>query len=140
MKNILPTIIISFLVTIVSVQQDEKAKLIIDKVVEETQSKLTIEAEFTYSMQSNYVSDINKSYYGILKVKGKMYAIELKDNDNKDFCVKIYSNGITLWNYMCQGNQVTVSNTGGTENETINPFSIFSEKNNKYKFKYMIRS
>lgn len=111
-------------------QQDEKAKGILDKVSENTRSFKTISAAFSFTMQ-NKEMEIDEKNEGIIKLKGQKYCVELPDVG-----IKVYSDGTTLWNYMKEGNQVTISNIDAESSDLMDPSSLFSiyEKGFKSKF------
>ncbi|HSH20432.1 MAG TPA: outer membrane lipoprotein carrier protein LolA, partial [Draconibacterium sp.] len=101
-------------------QQDSKAKGILDEVSGKTKTFKTISADFTFSME-NKEMEINEKNEGSIKLKGKKYIVDLPEAG-----VKVFSDGTTSWNYMKQGNQVTVSSLEDTGNELMDPSSLFS--------------
>lgn len=130
MKRIFLIIVVLFAATFLQAQQDEKAKGILDKVSENTRSFKSISAAFSFSMQ-NKEMDINEKNEGTIKLKGQKYCVELPDVG-----IKVYSDGTTLWNYMKEGNQVTISNIDDESSDLMDPSSLFSiyEKGFKSKF------
>ncbi len=109
------------LVTVLSwAQQDEKAKLILDKVSEKTSSFTTITADFSFSMK-NEEMEINEKNEGSIKIKGKKYCVDLPDVG-----INVFSDGTTLWHYMKDGNQVTISNLEDAGNDLMDPSSLFT--------------
>ena len=120
MKNtfiLLVTILFSIAVT---AQQDPKAKSILDEVSGKTKTFKTIEADFTFSME-NKAMEINEKNEGLIKLKGQKYFVDLPGAG-----VKVYSDGKTNWNYMKQGNQVTISTIDENSGELMDPSSLFS--------------
>lgn len=111
-------------------QQDQKAKNILDQVADKTKSFKTIEANFSFTMDNDEV-DIHESNDGTIKLKGKKYTVQLPD-----LGVKIYSDGQTLWNYMEDGNQVTISTIEEGSGDLMDPSSLFNiyEKGFQSKF------
>ena len=101
-------------------QQDEKAKGILDKVSEKTRSFSTISADFSFSMK-NEEMEIDERNDGSINIKGQKYCVELPDVG-----ITVFSDGITLWNYMKDGNQVTVSSIEDEGSELMDPSAIFS--------------
>ncbi len=101
-------------------QQDKKAKRILDKVSENTRSFSTISADFSFSMK-NEEMEIDERNDGSIKIKGQKYCVELPD-----IGITVFSDGTTLWNYMKDGNQVTVSNVEDEGSELMDPSAIFS--------------
>lgn len=101
-------------------QQVSKAKEILDQVSEKTSSFTTIKADFSFSMK-NVEMDINEQNEGSIKIKGKKYLVDLPDVGIDVFC-----DGKTLWHYMKDGNQVTISNLEDAGNDLMDPSSLFT--------------
>ena len=101
-------------------QQDPKAKSILDEVSAKTKTFKTITADFLFSME-NKEMDINEKNEGSIKLKGKKYVVDLPGAG-----VKVFSDGKTSWNYMKQGNQVTISLIEDAGSELMDPSSLFS--------------
>jgi len=104
----------------VNAQQDLKARQILEDVSKKTLSYKNISADFIFSME-NREMDINEQNEGSLKMNGQKYVVDLPA-----IGVKVYSDGKTIWNYMKDGNQVTISNAGDQGNEFLNPASVFN--------------
>jgi len=121
-------LILSFVV--VSAQQDEKSKNILDQVSKKTNSFQSIQADFSFTMK-NTEMDINEKNDGTIILKGQKYCIDLPGAG-----YKIFSNGKTIWNYMNNGNQVTISNIDEEGGDLMDPASLFNiyEKGFKSKF------
>ena len=96
------------------------AKKILDEVSAKTRTFKTISADFQFSMV-NEEMDINEQNNGTIKVKGQKYVVDLSDAG-----IKVFSDGETIWNYMEDGNQVTVSSVDDSGSELMYPSSIFS--------------
>ncbi|MCF6331904.1 MAG: outer membrane lipoprotein carrier protein LolA [Draconibacterium sp.] len=111
-------------------KQDQKAKDILDKVSEKTRSYKTISADFSFTME-NKEMEINEKNEGSIKLKGQKYSVDLPD-----IGIKVFSDGTTLWNYMKEGNQVTISNVDDESSDLMDPTSLFSiyEKGFESKF------
>ena len=101
-------------------QQDPKAKSILDEVSAKTKTFKTITADFLFSME-NKEMDINEKNEGSIKLKGQKYVVDLPGAG-----VKVFSDGKTSWNYMKQGNQVTISLIEDAGSELMDPSSLFS--------------
>ena len=110
------------MVLLVDAQQDQKAKDILDKVSAKTGTFKTISADFAFTMQ-NKEMEINEVTEGTIKLKGQKYYVDLPNVNNG---VEVYSNGVTIWNYMKEGNQVTISNIDEENNELMDPSTLFS--------------
>jgi outer membrane lipoprotein-sorting protein len=112
-------------------QQDAKAKQILDEVSENTRSFKTISADFIFSME-NKAMDINERNEGTIKLKGQKYVVDLPD-----IGVKVFSDGKTLWNYMEDGNQVTISDMEDGGSELMDPSTVFTIYEKGFQAKYI---
>ncbi len=101
-------------------QQDAKAKGILDKVSEKTRSFSTIKADFSLSLK-NIEMEIDERNEGTITLKGQKYHVDLPDAG-----IEVFSDGTTLWTYMKDGNQVTVSNVDDENSELMDPSALFS--------------
>jgi len=107
-------------VGIVNAQNDAKAKQILDEVSAKTKTFKSLSADFVFSM-INKEMDINEENAGTIHVKGQKYKVNLPDAG-----VEVYSDGTTIWNYMRDGNQVTITSVEDDGSELMDPSSIFS--------------
>lgn len=107
-------------VLVSNAQQDPKAKQILDEVSTKTRSWKTLSAEFVYSLE-NKEMDIHEANDGSIRMKGEKYTVSLPG-----IGWEIYSDGKTVWNYMEEGNQVTISNIEEGGNELMSPSSLFT--------------
>lgn len=112
-------------------QNDAKAKQILDEVSAKTKTFKSMSADFVFSMV-NEEMDINEHNEGSIKVKGQKYAVKLPD-----LGVEVFSDGTTIWNYMEDGNQVTISNVDDASSELMDPSSIFSIYERGFRSKYV---
>jgi outer membrane lipoprotein carrier protein len=101
-------------------QSDTKATQILEEVSAKTRTFKSMSADFVFSMDNDEM-DIHEKNEGTIIVKGKKYVVKLPD-----LGVEVFSDGETIWNYMEDGNQVTISSLEGSENELMDPSSIFS--------------
>lgn len=111
-------------------QDDTTAKEILDEVSKKTRSYKTISAEFIFSMD-NDAMDIHEKNEGAIQLKGQKYVVDLPDVG-----MKVFSDGETLWNYMADGNQVTISNIEDNSSDLMDPSSIFSIYEKGFESKY----
>ena len=132
MKNL--TFLVLFLVTVtfVNAQQDAKSKQILDEVSIKTQSFKTISADFIFTLTNDELEDFNEKSKGSIKLKGNKYVVSLPD-----IGMKVFSNGKTVWNYMEEGNQVTISNAEDNQNELMNPSTVFTLYEKGFESKYL---
>ena len=120
MKKIYFTTTIILIALISFAQQDSKAKGILDEVSSKTKTLKSIYADFSFSME-NKEMEINEKNDGSIKLKGQKYFVDLPGAG-----VKVYSDGKTSWNFMKQGNQVTISSIADSGSELMDPSSLFS--------------
>lgn len=120
MKKVFFTTTIILLAFFTQAQQDPKAKSILDEVSTKTRSYKSISADFSFSMVNKAMS-INEKNDGSIKLKGQKYLVDLPGAG-----LKIYSDGKTNWNYMKQGNQVTISTIDKDSGELMDPTSLFT--------------
>jgi len=112
-------------------QNDKKAKDILDKVSEKTRSFSTISADFSFAMK-NVEMDIDEKNEGSIIIKGQKYFVQLPDAG-----VSVFSDGKTIWNYMKNGNQVTITNADDESSELMDPSSLFTIYERGFKSKYI---
>ncbi len=89
-----------------------------------------IYAEFNFK-QTNYQGETSGEFDGILYLEDNKYKLKMPGT-------VIYSNGKTLWQYLVDLNEVTITNAREDDNSVLSdPGQIFTgyEKNFKYKFK-----
>lgn len=101
-------------------QEDTKAKAILEEVSNKTKSLKSIVAEFAFTMQ-NKEMDINERNTGSIRIKGQKYQVDLPE-----IGIRVFSDGKSVWNYMKDGNQVTITDVDDESNELMNPSSLFS--------------
>jgi outer membrane lipoprotein-sorting protein len=125
-------IIVALFVAHVSLaQSDEKAKEILDEVSAKTKTFKSMSADFVFSMV-NEEMEIDEHNAGTIKVKGQKYAVKLPD-----LGVEVFSDGTTIWNYMKDGNQVTISSVEDESSELMDPSSIFSIYERGFRSEYV---
>lgn len=109
--------------------QDAKATKILEEVSAKTKTFKSIYAEFAFSTE-NEEMDINESNAGMIKVKGQKYNLKMKglkgSDQEEEVILEVFSDGTTLWNYMKDGNQVTISEIDEEGDELIDPSTIFT--------------
>ncbi|MFW5823303.1 MAG: LolA family protein [Tangfeifania sp.] len=101
-------------------QEGTNASEILDEVSEKTRSYNTISAHFIFSMD-NEEMDIHEKNEGSIQLKKQKYVVTLPDVG-----MKVFSDGETIWNYMSDGNQVTISTVEDSDSDLMDPSSIFS--------------
>ena len=120
MRSLFILVIFLMAVSLLKAQPDAKAKQILDEVSAKTRSFPSITADFIFSLE-NIHADIRENNEGTIKVKGSKYRLELPE-----IGLQVYSDGITLWNYMAEGNQVTISAVEEGGDDLMDPASVFT--------------
>lgn len=111
-------------------QQDANAKEILEKVTKTTQSHASIEAKFSFEM-SNPSANIQEKSSGTIVMKNKKYKLDIPQMG-----LQITCNGTTIWTYMVNSNEVSISNLDESTDELMDPAKIFTiyERGFNYKF------
>jgi outer membrane lipoprotein carrier protein len=130
MKKIL-IIICSFIFSSVSAQVDQKARQILEQASKKMQSFQTISIAFTFTME-NAKMNIHEKNSGSLLMKGEKYQVKLPDMG-----MQVFSDGKTVWTYMKEANQVTISNAGDEGQGVIDPTTIFNVYQEGFIYKFM---
>jgi outer membrane lipoprotein carrier protein len=131
MRNIFLLGIFMAFAFIAPAQQDSKAKQILDEVSKKTRSLNTIAVDFVFTMDNDEM-DIHEENEGTLQLKGQKYVVDLPD-----IGVKVYSDGETLWNYMEDGNQVTISYLEDGGSELMDPSTVFTIYEKGFRSEYI---
>ncbi|QQS50565.1 MAG: outer membrane lipoprotein carrier protein LolA [Bacteroidota bacterium] len=122
------TYIIALIVPVlVSGQQDPEAKKILDRVSEKMKTYQTIEADFELVID-NRMDNLHSKTSGSIEIKGEKYILQ-------SMGTSVYFDGKTMWSYMTDINEVTITQPGKGEGDFVdNPALIFSfyDKNFKY--------
>jgi outer membrane lipoprotein carrier protein len=124
-------IICSFLFISVSAQVDQKARQILEQASKKMQSFQSISIAFTFTME-NAKMNIHEKNSGFLVMKGEKYQVKLPDMG-----MQVFSDGKTVWNYMKEANQVTISNAGDEGQGIIDPTTIFNVYQEGFIYKFI---
>jgi outer membrane lipoprotein-sorting protein len=109
-------------------QQDPNAKVILDRVSEKIKQYSTLQADFELIIE-NRQDDETSVTGGILKIKGEKYYLE-------SMGTKVFFNGRTLWSYMEDINEVTISEPDQESDDFVeNPVRIFDFYNRDFKYR-----
>ena len=91
-----------------------------------------LKADLVFSMVNDEM-DIHEENAGTIELKGQKYKVALPGTG-----YEIYSDGNTIWTYMRDGNQVTVTNVEEDGGKSIdNPASIFSIYEHGFRSKFI---
>ena len=126
---LLTSILLAFVITGWA-QQDTKAKEILEKVTKTTQSLASLDAKFSFEMD-NKAQNIQEKYTGDIVLKNKKYKLNIPQMGLQVFC-----DGETIWTYMVNSNEVSISNLDESTDELMDPAKIFTiyERGFNYKF------
>jgi outer membrane lipoprotein-sorting protein len=131
MKQIVLLIILIFAGSVISAQQSEKARQILDEVSKKTQSYASISAEFSYSME-NKKDNINEGYTGTITLKGGKYNVHISK-----IGIRMISDSKTIWSYMEDANEVTISTVDKENSELMDPSKIFTIYEHGFTFNFI---
>ena len=103
-----------------------KAKAILDKVAEKTKGYSTIRAEFSITLE-NLQAKVSDSFDGKIILKGDKYKLDVMGTET-------FFDGKTLWTYLPDAKEATISDASTMEDALLDPSTIFTiyEKNFKY--------
>ncbi len=111
-------------------QQDQKAKSILENVTKTTRSFQSIQASFDYVMDNKQggIHEVNK---GDIIMKGDKYQLKLAQ-----LGMEVYCDGKTVWSYMKDANEVSITSIEDESSEVMNPSKLFTiyEQGFNYKF------
>jgi len=108
--------------------QDPSAKEILDRVSKKTLSYTTIMADFELVID-NRMEDMHSKSRGSIQIKGKKYFMESMGS-------MVFYNGTTMWSYMPDINEVTISEPSAMEGDFVdNPALIFTFYNRDFKYR-----
>lgn len=130
MKQLLLITVFSLIAWVGYSQQDAKAKEILEKVTKTTKSLASLDAKFTFEM-NNKAQNIKDKSQGSIVLKNKKYKLDIPQMGLKVTC-----DGKTIWSYMVNSNEVTISNLDDATDELMDPSKIFTiyERGFNYKF------
>jgi len=128
MKTLKSVIILLLLALAVQAQNDPKAKLVLDKMSAKYREIPAFSATFTQTLE-NKNENINDSFTGSITVMGDMFKADVAGQ-------LIINNGKTVWTYLEDVNEVTISNYDPEAGE-MNPGKIYDAYKSGYKYLYM---
>ena len=130
MKKLFIISVLTLFVAVGYSQQDAKAKEILEKVTKKTQSLPSIEAKFTFEM-NNKAENIKEKSSGTIVLKNKKYKLNIPQMG-----LEVLSDGETIWTYMMNANEVSISSVDESTDDLMAPERIFTiyERGFNYKF------
>jgi outer membrane lipoprotein-sorting protein len=125
-QNIILILLFSVLISGFA-QQDPNAKKILDRVAEKSKQYTSIQADFELTIENRREDQVSTSS-GIIKIKGEKYYLESLGS-------KVFFDGKTLWSYMEDINEVTITEPDQESDDIIeNPIKIFDFYNRDFKY------
>jgi len=122
------TIIAILIPSLSFAQQDPEARKILDQVSAKVKSSQSIQANFELVIENKRENKSTKTK-GFIKIKGNKYYLE-------SMGTKVYYNGKTLWSFMEDVKEVTISEPDQTNDDFVeNPAKIFTFYNRDFKYK-----
>jgi len=124
-------LLLTFLTSIISLSgydPDKKAFSLLNSMSDNYKKMKSFSTAFTYSM-INLTENISDSFEGKIFVKGEKYVLYIEDQ-------KIINDSKTLWTYLDDLNEVTISEFDLSEQE-ISLNNIFDLYKNGFDYKYI---
>lgn len=123
--------VLVFLLSIAAVSQaqyDENALKVLDAMSDKYRAIGAYSADISYALV-NETDGINEKFTGNITVKGEKYLLELEEQ-------VILNNGVTVWTYLPDVNEVNIDNNNPDEEE-ISPSKIYDAYKDGYKYIYV---
>lgn len=129
MKKLYLFVVVLLGVTVSSyAQYDKKAFEKLEAMSAKYKNTEAYKSEFIYSL-INDVENIQEDFVGTITVKGDKFILDLDEQE-------IYNNGVTVWTYLPDVNEVNIDNYNPVENE-ITPSKIYTAYKEGYKYIYL---
>jgi outer membrane lipoprotein-sorting protein len=123
-------ILITIMLTIsAAIKADDTAKSILDKLSQNTKNSKSITADFDFIMENAEVG-LNESNKGKIIIQDNKYKLSISG-------IEIMSDGETMWTYMPDANEVSISNSDSFEDSGINPATIFTIYEQGFEYSYL---
>lgn len=131
MKRVFLLVMGMMMVSLLSAQNDQRARQLLEQTSKKMQSFQTLSASFLFTMENSRMG-INEKNSGSLLLKGSKYQVKLPDLGMQVFC-----DGKTVWNFMEAANQVLVSNAGDDSQGVIDPSMIFNVYQEGFRYSFI---
>jgi outer membrane lipoprotein carrier protein len=110
----------------VELAKDPEAKKILDRVSQKNKSFANLRIKYTYKVENNQTGK-EENFKGYAFLSGKKYKIIIPGNE-------LISDGITVWTYMKESAEVTITNAENDEESIFNPMKLFTAYESGYKY------
>lgn len=128
MKQVLVLVCLLTMATVSQAQYDENALKVLDSMSDKYKKIGAYSADITSSLV-NESDGINEEFKGNIIVKGEKYLLALEEQI-------IMNNGVTVWTYLPDVNEVNIDNNNPDEDE-ISPSKIYEAYKEGYKYLYV---
>jgi outer membrane lipoprotein carrier protein len=108
-----------------SAQKDPKAEQILNQMSAKYKTFKAFKAEFTYTLESANAS-VKDNFKGDIIVKGDKYFLKLAQQE-------VYNNGVTVWTYMREENEVNITDYAPDEDD-VTPTKIYTMYKKGFKY------
>jgi outer membrane lipoprotein-sorting protein len=130
MKYIILSLTILFFTTGISAQvelnKDPEAKKILDGLSKKNKSFKNLRIKYTYKVE-NTQNGKNDIFKGYAFLNDKKYKIIIPGNE-------LISDGVTVWTYMKDAEELTISNADEDDESIFNPVKLFTAYESGYKY------
>jgi outer membrane lipoprotein-sorting protein len=130
MRKLIALFTVFALITAINAQDPDvfKAKEILDKVAEKTKNYSTIRADFSITLE-NLQAKVSDTYTGKITLKGDKYKDDVMNTET-------YFDGKTMWTYLPDANEVSISDASMMEDSLLDPASIFTVYEKGFRYIY----
>ncbi len=128
MKKLGLMIVMLGLFGVVTAQEDQKAKGILDQMSDKYQSIPSYKTNFIYRLH-NKVENIDEEFSGEIIVKGEKYVLFMSDQE-------IYNDGKTIWTFLADANEVNIDYYMPNEGD-LSPSNIYSASKQGYRYRWI---
>ena len=128
MKKLISLLFVCTSVLLSAQDQDPKAKAILDELSKTTKAYKTITADYAFTILNKEKKQVEKQA-GKVQIKGNKFKLDIPGNT-------IVCDGKTLWNYSKDAKEVTIKDFDASNDDQMNPSTLFTIYETGYKFKY----
>ena len=128
MKKLGLLIVLLGLFGVVSAQEDQKAKGILDKMSDKYQNIPSYKTNFVYRLQ-NKTENIDEEFSGEIIVKGEKYVLLMSDQE-------VFNDGETIWTFLIDANEVNVDYYMPNEGD-LSPNNIYAAYKKGYRYRWI---
>jgi len=131
MKAVLIFSVLILLTGSLFAQQDAKAKVILDKLSQTSESYKTIQIDFSFTLE-NKSGSVTETNEGSVALKGKSYRLHIPAMG-----MDVFSNGTATWSYLTESNEVNITENDPDSDEALNPANLFTIYEKGFNYTYI---